>query len=50
MLGPLRSCIYPRTFRSRRVRKATARRTGTMKAKGFRMWVMSVVIIVKERS
>lgn len=28
--GPLRSCIYPRTFRSIKVRKATASSTGTM--------------------
>lgn len=28
--GPLRSCIYPSTFRSMRVRKATASSTGTM--------------------
>lgn len=28
--GPLRSCMYPRTFRSIRVRKATASRTGTI--------------------
>lgn len=28
--GPLRSCIYPRTFRSTRVRNATARRIGIM--------------------
>lgn len=28
MLGPLRNCIYPKTFRSTRVRKATARRIG----------------------
>ena len=50
MLGPLRSCIYPRTFRSIRVRKATARRTGTIKARGLRMWVIRVAIIVEERS
>lgn len=30
MLGPFRSCIYPSTFRSSKVRNATARRTGTM--------------------
>lgn len=28
--GPFRSCIYPRTFRSTRVKKATASNTGTM--------------------
>lgn len=50
MFGPFRSCMYPRTFRSISVRKATASKTGTMKARGFRMWVMSVVIIVRERS
>lgn len=30
MLGPFRSCIYPSTLRSRRVKKATASRIGTM--------------------
>ena len=30
MFGPFRSCIYPRTFRSIRVRNATARSTGTI--------------------
>lgn len=30
MFGPLRNCIYPKTFRSTRVRKATARRIGTI--------------------
>lgn len=28
-LGPFRICIYPNTFRSKRVRKATASSTGT---------------------
>lgn len=28
MFGPLRNCIYPNTFRSTNVRKATARRIG----------------------
>lgn len=28
--GPFRSCIYPNTLRSIRVRKATASRTGTI--------------------
>lgn len=28
--GPFRSCMYPNTFRSISVRKATARSTGTM--------------------
>lgn len=49
MLGPFRSCIYPRTFRSSRVRKATANRTGTMYASGFTTWVIRVVIIAKKR-
>lgn len=31
MLGPLRNCIYPNTFRSSKVRKATASNTGTIK-------------------
>lgn len=30
--GPLRNCIYPRTFRSTKVRKATEIRIGTKKA------------------
>lgn len=30
MLGPFRSCIYPSTFRSTSVRKATAKRIGTI--------------------
>ena len=47
MFGPFRSCIYPRTLRSRRVRNATASSTGTIKAKGLiicemRMEVMGV--------
>lgn len=50
MFGPFRNCIYPRTFRSINVKKATARRTGTINAKGLMMWVMSVDIIVKERT
>lgn len=50
MFGPFRSCIYPRTLRSRRVRNATARSTGIIYARGFRMWVKIVVVIVKERS
>lgn len=33
-LGPLRSCIYPRTFRSTRVRRATARRTKIIRIRG----------------
>jgi hypothetical protein len=48
MLGPFRSCMYPRTFRSSRVRKATANRTGTMYASGLITWVIRV-IIAKER-
>lgn len=42
ILGPLRSCMYPRTFRSISVRNATASKTGTMKARGLRMCVISV--------
>ena len=30
MFGPLRSCMYPKTFRSTNVRKATASRIGTI--------------------
>lgn len=30
MFGPLRSCMYPRIFRSTNVRKATASRIGTI--------------------
>lgn len=30
MFGPLRSCIYPRIFRSTNVRKATASKMGTI--------------------
>ena len=29
-LGPFRSCMYPNTLRSTRVKKATARRTGAI--------------------
>lgn len=50
MFGPFRNCIYPRTFRSINVKKATAKRIGTINAKGLRMWVMSGNIIVKERT
>lgn len=49
MLGPFRSCIYPRTLRSISVKKATAKRTGTMIARGLIMWVMRAEIIVGER-
>lgn len=42
--------MYPNTFRSIKVRNATARRTGTMKAKGFKIWVIRAVIIVRERT
>lgn len=42
--------MYPSTFRSKSVRNATASSTGTIKARGLRMWVMSVVVIVRERS
>lgn len=31
MLGPFRICIYPRTLRSTRVKKATASSTGTIR-------------------
>lgn len=34
-LGPFRSCMYPKTFRSINVRNATARRTGTINIKGL---------------
>lgn len=30
MFGPLRSCMYPRIFRSTNVKKATASRIGTI--------------------
>lgn len=50
MFGPFRSCMYPSTFRSTNVRKATASRMGTMKERGQRMWVISAVVIVRERS
>ena len=33
-LGPLRACMWPRIFRSTRVRKATARRTQIIKIRG----------------
>lgn len=49
MFGPFRSCIYPRTFRSSKVRKATAKRMGMMYASGLTTWVIRVVIIAKER-
>lgn len=49
MFGPFRSCIYPRTFRSSKVRKATAKRMGTIYARGLIMWVIRVVVIAKER-
>ena len=42
--------MYPNTFRSIRVRKATANRTGTMKANGLRMCVINMEIIVREGS
>ncbi len=32
MFGPFRSCIYPNTLRSTRVRKATASKIGTIRA------------------
>lgn len=48
--GPFRSCIYPNTFRSSKVRKATASSTGTMYARGLRTCVRIIVIIVKERT
>lgn len=50
MFGPFRSCIYPKTFRSSNVRKATANSTGTMIAKGWMRWVISIEVIVRERS
>lgn len=45
MLGPFRSCIYPSIFRSIRVKKATAKRTGTIYINGLIMWVKSIWII-----
>lgn len=47
-LGPLRSCIYPKTFRSSKVKNATASSTGTIYANGLRICVIRVVI-TKER-
>ena len=32
LLGPLRDCAYPNTFRSRRVKKATLTSTGTIRS------------------
>lgn len=46
-LGPFRSCIYPSSFRSRRVRNATAIRIGRMYSRGFMM--LSRVEIIKVR-
>jgi hypothetical protein len=39
-LGPLRNCIYPRTFRSIRVRNATASNTGTIVERRFVRYIM----------
>lgn len=39
-LGPLRSCIYPRTFRSIRVRNATASNTGTIMERRFTRYIV----------
>lgn len=44
MFGPFRSCIYPNTFRSRRVRNATANNTGIIYAKGLMMCVIKIII------
>lgn len=33
--GPLRNCIYPKIFRSTRVRKAVASRIGIIKVNGL---------------
>lgn len=42
--GPFRSCIYPSSFRSSRVRKATAMRMGRMYRRGWIMYsVMSSI-------
>ena len=49
MLGPLRNCMYPRVFRSRRVRNATATRIGRMYKIGFTIRLRSGAII-KERT
>lgn len=35
MFGPFRSCMYPKIFRSSRVRKATAIKIGMMNSRGF---------------
>lgn len=46
-LGPFRSCIYPRSFRSSKVRNATAIRIGRMYSRGLMM--LSRVEIIKVR-
>lgn len=47
-LGPLRSCMYPSSFRSKRVRNATAMRIGRIYSRGFMM--LSRVGIIKVQS
>lgn len=39
ILGPFRSCIYPRVLRSNSVRKATARSTGTIRVNKFTKYI-----------
>lgn len=41
ILGPFRSCMYPRTLRSTSVRNATARRTGRM---SVRMLIINILL------
>lgn len=45
MFGPLRNCIYPRIFRSVRVKNAMAKRIGTIRRSRLIMNIR-----VKERS
>lgn len=44
-LGPLRSCMYPNSFRSSRVRKATAIRMEMMYSRGLMVYSRMSVII-----
>lgn len=39
ILGPFRSCIYPKTFRSTKVKNATANSTGIIYIRGLMNWV-----------
>lgn len=45
-LGPLRSCMYPSSFRSKRVRNATAMRIGRMYSRGLMMLSRTEIIKV----